>query len=125
VGGPEVAAAAVSVVEMPRLAGFDQLATATAVDSAGGDEWFELSAAGDVGVGVAAGACRLNWRFFLAALMRGAVRQKPGCRADRLSVRSSAGLRPQEVGRSPADPRARPSADRDRAAKDAAENFRP
>jgi peroxiredoxin len=38
-------------------------------------------------------------------------------------VQSSAGLRPQEAGRSPADPRARPSADRDRAAENAAENL--
>ena len=55
VGGAEVAAAVVSVVEMPGLSGLDQLAAAAAADLAGGDEWFELAAAGDVGVGVAAG----------------------------------------------------------------------
>ena len=52
--GAEVAVAVVSVVEMPGLSGFDQLAAAAAVDLAGGDQWFELSAAGDVCVGVAA-----------------------------------------------------------------------
>jgi hypothetical protein len=52
--GAEVALAVVSVVEVPGLAGFDQLAAAAAVGLAGGDEWLELSAAGDVGVGVAA-----------------------------------------------------------------------
>jgi hypothetical protein len=40
---------------MPRLAGLDQLVAAAAGDLAGGDEWFEVAAAGDVGVGVAAG----------------------------------------------------------------------
>jgi hypothetical protein len=50
----EVAAAVVSVVEVPGLAGLDQLAAAAAADCAGGDEWFELAAAGDVRVGVAA-----------------------------------------------------------------------
>jgi hypothetical protein len=55
VGGAEVAGSVVSVVEVPGLAGFDQLTAAAAVDCAGGDEWFELSAAGDVCVGVAAG----------------------------------------------------------------------
>jgi len=34
---------------------FDRLAAAAAADLAGRDEWLELSAAGDVRVGVAAG----------------------------------------------------------------------
>jgi hypothetical protein len=55
VGGAEVAAAVVAVVEMPGLAGFDQLAAAAAGDLAGGDQRLELAAAGDVCVGVAAG----------------------------------------------------------------------
>jgi hypothetical protein len=42
-------------VEMPGLSGFDQLAAAAAADSAGGDEWLELSASSDVRVGIAAG----------------------------------------------------------------------
>ena len=55
VGGVEVAAAVVSVVEMPRLSTLDELVAAAAADLAGGDEWLELSTAGDVRVGVAAG----------------------------------------------------------------------
>jgi hypothetical protein len=43
------------VVEVPGLAGFYQLAAAAAADLAGGDQWLELAAAGDVCVGVAAG----------------------------------------------------------------------
>jgi hypothetical protein len=53
VGGAEVAAAVVAVIEMPGLAGFDQLVAAAAGDLAGGDQRLELAAAGDVGVGVA------------------------------------------------------------------------
>ena len=64
------------MVEVPGLSGFDELAAAAASGLAGGDEWFELAAAGDVGVGVAAGV-PANWRFFLAALMPGAGRQGP------------------------------------------------
>jgi hypothetical protein len=48
-------AAVVSVVEVPGLSGCDRLAASGAVGLAGGDQWFELSAAGDVCVGVAAG----------------------------------------------------------------------
>jgi hypothetical protein len=44
--GAEVAEAVVSVVEVPGLAWFDQLAAAAAGDLAGGDQWFELAAAG-------------------------------------------------------------------------------
>jgi hypothetical protein len=55
VGRAEAAPSVVSVVEVPGLAGFDQLAAAAAADLAGGDEWLELAAAGDVRVGVAAG----------------------------------------------------------------------
>ena len=55
VGGAEVAAAVVSVVEMPGLSRLDELVAAAAADCAGGDQWFELAAAGDVRVGVAAG----------------------------------------------------------------------
>ena len=50
-GGVEVAAAVVSVVEMPRLSTLDELVAAAAADLAGGDEWLELSTAGDVRVG--------------------------------------------------------------------------
>jgi hypothetical protein len=49
VGGAEVALAVVCVVEVPGLAGLDQLAAAPAGDLACGDQWFELAAAGDLG----------------------------------------------------------------------------
>jgi hypothetical protein len=55
VGRAEAAPSVVSVVEVPGLAGFDQLAAAAAADLAGGDEWLELSASSDVRVGIAAG----------------------------------------------------------------------
>jgi hypothetical protein len=49
VGGAEVAAAVVPVVEVLELAGFDQLAAAAAGDLAAGDQWLELPPpAGDV-----------------------------------------------------------------------------
>ena len=54
-GGAEVTAAVVGVVEMPGLARVDQLAAAATPDLAGGDEWLELAAPRDVGVPVAAG----------------------------------------------------------------------
>jgi hypothetical protein len=55
VGEAEVAAAVVPVIEMPGLAGFDELMAAAAGDLAVGDERLELATAGDVCVGVAAG----------------------------------------------------------------------
>jgi hypothetical protein len=55
VGRAEVAAAVVAMVEMPRLAGFDQLVAAAAADLVAGHQWLQLSAASDVRVGVAAG----------------------------------------------------------------------
>jgi len=53
--GAEVSTAVISVVEVPGLSGVDQLAAAAAGELAGGDQGLEFSAAGDVGVGVAAG----------------------------------------------------------------------
>jgi hypothetical protein len=54
VGGAEVAAAIITVVEMPCLSRLDRFATAAAGDFPGGDEWCKLAASGDVPVGVAA-----------------------------------------------------------------------
>jgi hypothetical protein len=53
VGGAEVSAAVVAVVEMPRLTGFDQFTAAATGGSASGDEGCELAAAGAVSVAVA------------------------------------------------------------------------
>jgi hypothetical protein len=50
----EVAAAIVTVVEVPCLVRLDQLAAAAASDFPGGDEWCKLAASGDVCAGVAA-----------------------------------------------------------------------
>ena len=50
----EVAAAVVSVVEVPCLVWLDEFAAAAAGDTPGRDERLELSTPGNVGVGVAA-----------------------------------------------------------------------
>jgi hypothetical protein len=55
VGGARVAAAIITVVEVPCLEWLDQLATAAAGDFPGGDEWRKLAASGYVRAGVAAG----------------------------------------------------------------------
>jgi hypothetical protein len=46
VGGARVAAAIITVVEVPCLEWLDQLATAAAGDFPGGDEWRKLAASG-------------------------------------------------------------------------------
>jgi hypothetical protein len=54
VRGAEVAAAVVTVVEVPCVDRLDELAAAAAGDFPGGDEWCKLAASGYVRAGVAA-----------------------------------------------------------------------